>query len=90
MAPNLSGEKSVDQPKAMYLAELALEMAEKVLKKKGDFFVKVFQGEGFDAYLKNLRQHFDKILIRKPDASRGRSAEIYLLARGFRGLTMKM
>jgi len=84
MAPNISGLKAVDQPRAMYLAELALELAEKVLKPGGDFLVKVFTGEGLDEYKKTLRSAFEKIIVRKPAASRPRSREIYLLARGYR------
>lgn len=80
MAPNLSGIESVDQPKSIYLAELALMFALQVLDKKGGFLVKIFQGEGFDAFLKQMRQHFMKVLIRKPKASRDRSREVYLLA----------
>ncbi len=85
MAPNMSGMNAVDQPKAMYLCELALEMGQQVLKKNGDFLVKVFQGEGFDEYRKQLQQSFTKLITRKPDASRARSKEVYLLAKGFRG-----
>ncbi|VAX13944.1 23S rRNA (uridine(2552)-2'-O)-methyltransferase [hydrothermal vent metagenome] len=84
MAPNISGVKAVDQPRAMHLAELALEMAEKVLKQGGDLLVKVFSGEGLDEYKKAMRPLFDKIIVRKPGASRPRSREIYLLARGYR------
>lgn len=84
MAPNISGLKAVDQPRAMYLAELALELAEKVLKPGGDFLVKVFTGEGLDEYKKTMRSAFEKIVVRKPAASRPRSREIYLLARGYR------
>ncbi len=84
MAPNISGIKAVDQPRAMYLAELALEMAEKILKEGGDLFVKVFTGEGLDEYKKVMRLAFDKIIVRKPGASRPRSCEVYLLARGHR------
>ncbi len=83
MAPNVSGLKAVDQPRAMYLAELALELGEKVLKPGGDMLVKVFTGEGLDAFKMELRKHFRKIQVRKPKASRPRSSEIYLLARGF-------
>ncbi len=83
MAPNISGMKAVDQPRAMYLAELALDLARKVLKPGGDLLVKAFNGEGIDAYKKELRQDFDKLIVRKPRASRPRSAEIYLLARGY-------
>ena len=83
MAPNTSGIKAVDQPRAMYLAELALELAQKTLKPGGDFLVKVFQGEGFDAYLGELKKSFNKVLVRKPQASRPRSREVYLLARDY-------
>lgn len=86
MAPNTSGIKAVDQPRAMYLAELALEMAQKTLKPGGNFLVKVFQGEGFDAYLIELRKSFKKVLTRKPRASRPRSREVYLLARDYNGI----
>lgn len=84
MAPNISGMKAVDQPRAMYLVELALEFAREVLKPGGDFLVKTFQGEGFDPFLKAMRGEFDRVVSRKPEASRGRSREIYLLARGRR------
>ncbi len=83
MAPNMSGERSVDQPRAMYLVELALELALQVLSPNGHFIAKVFQGEGFDSYLKQVRSHFKQVLIRKPDASRARSAEIYIVAKHF-------
>lgn len=86
MAPNISGMKAVDQPRAMYLSELALEFALEVLKPGGDFLVKVFQGEGFDTYLKTLRQQFKRVAVRKPKASRARSNEVYLLARGFHAI----
>jgi 23S rRNA (uridine2552-2'-O)-methyltransferase len=85
MAPNISGVDVADQAASMYLVELALDMACNVLKTKGDFVVKVFQGEGFDDYVKNTRQHFDKVAIRKPDASRPRSREVYLVGKGFKG-----
>ncbi|WP_435105645.1 23S rRNA (uridine(2552)-2'-O)-methyltransferase RlmE [Arhodomonas sp. AD133] len=81
MAPNISGQKAVDQPRAMYLAELALDFALETLEPGGDFLVKTFQGEGFDAYLAHLRQRFARVATRKPGASRGRSREVYLLAR---------
>ena len=83
MAPNISGMKAVDQPRAMYLAELALELARKVLKPGGDLLVKAFNGEGIDAYKQELRKDFNKLIVRKPRASRPRSPEIYLLARGY-------
>ncbi len=85
MAPNMSGMNAVDQPRAMYLAELALDMAEQVLDRNGNFLVKVFQGEGFDQYRQRLQQNFGKLITRKPDASRARSKEVYLLAKGFHG-----
>lgn len=84
MAPNTSGLKAVDQPKQMYLVELALDFARQTLRPGGDFLVKVFQGEGFDALLKDLRANFSSVATRKPKASRARSAELYLLARNFR------
>ena len=84
MAPNTSGIKAVDQPAMMYLAELALDFAQQCLRNGGDLLVKVFQGEGFDAYLKQLRQHFASVTPRKPLASRSRSVEQYLLARNYR------
>ncbi len=85
MAPNISGMEAVDQPRAMYLVELALEFCREQLKPGGDFLVKAFQGEGFDAFLQALRQDFQRVGSRKPAASRPRSREQYLLARGFRG-----
>jgi 23S rRNA (uridine2552-2'-O)-methyltransferase len=85
MAPNLSGNRSVDQPRAMYLCELALEFARSALAPGGRFLVKVFQGEGFDALLAELRSDFAVVKTRKPDASRARSRETYLLASDFRG-----
>lgn len=84
MAPNTSGMEAVDQPRAMYLAELALDMARQVMKPGGDFLVKVFQGVGFDEYLRDLRSTFGKVITRKPKASRPRSREVYLLARSFK------
>lgn len=85
MAPNMSGMAAVDQPAAMYLVELALDMARQVLKPGGNFIAKVFQGEGFDEYLKEMRQSFQTVITRKPDASRARSREVYLLGKGFKG-----
>lgn len=84
MAPNMSGNKGVDQPNAMYLCELALDTAKAVLKKGGSFLVKVFQGEGFESFHKDVQNHFEKVVIRKPKASRPRSNEVYILARGFK------
>ena len=80
MAPNMSGQISIDQPKSMYLAELALDMATKVLSHNGHFVVKIFQGDGFDGFIKNSRKNFKKVIIRKPKASRPRSKEVYLIA----------
>ena len=85
MAPNLSGMNAIDQPKAMYLVELALDLAEQVLKPGGDLLAKVFQGEGYEDYLKLLRSRLTKVLTRKPVASRARAREVYLLARGYKG-----
>jgi len=85
MAPNMSGMKGMDQPRAMYLTELAMDLANQVLRKGGDILVKVFQGEGFEAYLRTLRASFEKVYTRKPDASRSRSREVYLLGKGFKG-----
>lgn len=84
MAPNITGINSVDQPRAMYLAELALDLAHKVLAPGGDVLIKVFQGEGFDELYKELRVSFKQVLVRKPKASRARAREVYLLARNFR------
>ncbi|KZX50337.1 23S rRNA methyltransferase [Halioglobus sp. HI00S01] len=85
MAPNMSGVTAVDQPRSMYLVELALDMARNVLAPGGSFVAKVFQGEGFDELFRDTRESFDKVLTRKPKASRPRSREVYLVARGFRG-----
>ncbi|SBS27863.1 Ribosomal RNA large subunit methyltransferase E [Marinomonas spartinae] len=85
MAPNMSGNNAVDQPQAMYLVELALDMAAQVLRPGGNFLVKVFQGEGFDDYLKAMRAQFATVVTRKPDASRARSREVYLLGRQYKG-----
>ena len=83
IAPNISGIDSADQASAMYLVELALDMARQVLKPKGDFVAKVFQGSGSDAFLKDFRTSFEKVLIRKPAASRARSREVYMVGKGF-------
>ena len=85
MAPNMSGMTDVDQPKAMYLVELALDMARQVLKPGGGFVAKVFQGEGFDEYLQDCRSSFARVVTRKPDSSRARSREVYLVCKGFKG-----
>jgi 23S rRNA (uridine2552-2'-O)-methyltransferase len=84
MAPNMSGVTAVDQPRSMYLVELALDLATRVLPNGGSFVAKVFHGEGFEALLADTRQHFSKVLTRKPDASRPRSREVYLVATGFK------
>ena len=84
MAPNISGVESVDQARAMHLAELAREFAGRHLKAGGAFLTKLFQGRGFDDYLRGLRADYDKVSIRKPKASRSRSAEVYALATGRR------
>ena len=80
MAPNTSGVAAVDLPRAMYLAELAMDLALQVLKPQGRFLVKVFQGEGFEDYLREMRSQFSQVVSRKPKASRSRSREVYLLA----------
>ncbi|MFT4464441.1 MAG: 23S rRNA (uridine(2552)-2'-O)-methyltransferase RlmE [Sodalis sp. (in: enterobacteria)] len=82
MAPNMSGTPAVDIPKSMYLVERALDMCRDVLAPGGCFLVKVFQGEGFDEYLREIRSLFTKVKIRKPDASRARSREVYIVATG--------
>jgi len=81
MAPNMSGMSTIDQAKAMYLAELALEFVRTHLKPGGDFVVKLFQGTDFDGYVREVRSLFSKVQVRKPKASRPRSREVYLLAR---------
>ena len=85
IAPNISGIDSADQASSIYLVELALDMARKVLKPKGNFVAKIFQGAGSDAFLKELRTSFEKVAIRKPSASRPRSREVYVVAKGFKG-----
>lgn len=85
MAPNMSGIKSADNAKSIYLCELVLDLAQRCLKKDGDLLVKIFHGVGFDGFLKSLRENFSKVAVRKPQASRARSQETYLLARGFLG-----
>jgi 23S rRNA (uridine2552-2'-O)-methyltransferase len=81
MAPNMSGMSTIDQAKAMYLAELALEFVRSHLKPGGDYVVKLFQGTDFDGYVREVRSLFNKVHVRKPKASRPRSREVYLLAR---------
>jgi 23S rRNA (uridine2552-2'-O)-methyltransferase len=84
MAPNLSGVDAIDQPRAMDLAELALQMAQDVLKDGGDALIKVFQGAGFEEFVRTARVRFGKVKLIKPEASRSRSPEMYLLAMQFR------
>jgi len=84
MAPNWSGCKHVDLPKTIYLAELAADFAKNTLKPEGNFLVKLFQGVGFEAYLKDMRSSFEKVSLLKPSSSRDRSPEVYLLAKGFK------
>jgi len=83
MAPNMSGNNAVDQPRMIYLCELALDLARAVLKPGGTLVVKIFQGEGFDAFLKDLRSSFRRVASRKPKSSRSRSRELYLVATGY-------
>lgn len=85
MAPNMSGMAAVDQPRGMHLVELALDMAKSVLSPGGNFAVKIFQGEGFDAYLRDCRDSFKTVLVRKPKSSRARSKEVYIVGKGFKG-----
>lgn len=84
IAPNMSGVADVDQARVMYLAELALEFAGETLRPGGAFLVKVFQGQGFKEYMQRLREKFGEVASRKPEASRSRSSELYLLARNYR------
>jgi len=84
MAPNISGSRAVDQPRSMYLAELALDMARRVLRPKGSFVCKVFQGAGFDAFVVDARRSFERVRVMKPKASRVGSREAYLVARNYR------
>jgi len=81
MAPNMTGNKGVDIPRAMYLVDLSVDLADQVLAKNGNLLIKVFQGEGYDKLLKDLKQKYNKVLTRKPKASRPRSKEIYVLAK---------
>lgn len=84
IAPNISGIASADQARSLALAELALDFAVNHLKPQGNFLVKVFQGEGFDEFLRALRNRFGQVLVRKPEASRSRSREVYLLGKGLK------
>lgn len=83
MAPNLSGVNAVDQPRAMLLAELALDLARRVLSPGGTFLTKAFQGEGFDTFVRDVRATFQTVRVRKPKASRAHSREVYVLAKGY-------
>jgi 23S rRNA (uridine2552-2'-O)-methyltransferase len=83
MAPNISGNRSVDQPRSMYLVELALDLCDRILKPGGDFVCKLFQGEGTDAFIAAARQKFRRVRVMKPDASRAGSREVYLVARNY-------
>ncbi len=85
MAPNLSGNKGIDQPRAMHLVELAFDMAQQVLHKDGSFLFKIFHGEGLEEFVKQLRSHFKVVKWCKPNASRAKSSEIFILATGFLG-----
>jgi len=85
IAPNISGIESADQGRSIWFLELALDTVRKTLKPGATFVAKMFQGSGSDEYLKELRTHFEKVLIRKPEASRKESREVYLVAKGFRG-----
>ena len=84
MAPNMSGNKSADQARSIYLGELALDTARAVLTKGGTFLVKLFQGESFEVFHQDVQKSFAKVVIRKPKASRPRSNEVYILAKGFK------
>lgn len=85
MAPNMSGNPAADIPRAMALVELALDMATQVLRPGGVFVSKVFQGEGFDSLLADMKRSFSSVVSRKPDSSRARSREVYQVCKGFRG-----
>ena len=85
MAPNMSGMPEVDQPRSMYLVELATELAGRALAPGGAFITKVFQGEGFEPWFRQIRDRFDRVTTRKPAASRPRSREVYIVASGFKG-----
>jgi len=84
MAPNLTGMKAVDQPAVVYLAELAVDLAQQVLPQDGIFIAKLFQGEGFDEFVRNTRKVFNVVSLKKPDASRSKSREVYLVAKELR------
>ena len=84
MAPNLTGAKAVDQPAMMYLAELAIDLTVQIMKPEGVFIAKLFQGEGFDQFVRHVRTVFNTVSLKKPDASRAKSREVYLVAKGLR------
>jgi 23S rRNA (uridine2552-2'-O)-methyltransferase len=84
MAPNLTGMKAVDQPAMIYLAELAVELVQQVMTDEGIFIAKLFQGEGFDEFVRNTRKVFNVVSLKKPDASRSKSREVYLVAKGLK------
>ncbi len=84
MAPNLTGSKAVDQPTSIYLVELAVDLACKVMKPEGVFIAKLFQGEGFDEFVRHVRTLFNTVSMRKPDASRSKSREVYMVAKGLK------
>ena len=83
MAPNISGNKAIDQPRSMYLAELALEFARQVLRRNGNFVCKLFQGQGTEAFISVARCSFERVRVMKPKASRPGSSEVYLVARNY-------
>ena len=84
IAPNISGNKAIDQPRSMHLAELALDLAKKVLRRRGSFVCKLFQGQGTDAFVAEARKTFERVKVMKPKASRPGSSEVYLVARNYR------
>ncbi len=84
IAPNTSGVRAVDQPRSMYLCELALDFARSTLKPGGCFVTKMFQGEGFDDYIRDARQSFTRLVTRKPKSSRPKSREVYVVATGYK------
>ena len=84
MAPNLTGMKAVDQPAMIYLAELAVDLVQQVMTADGIFIAKLFQGEGFDEFVRNTRTVFNVVSLKKPDASRSKSREVYLVAKGLK------
>ncbi|WP_456417768.1 23S rRNA (uridine(2552)-2'-O)-methyltransferase RlmE [Thiolapillus sp.] len=84
MAPNTSGVRAVDQPRSMYLCELALDFARNTLKSGGSFVTKIFQGEGFDDYIRDARNSFTRVVTRKPKSSRPKSREVYMVATGYK------